>query len=91
MKSVRVSGTEHYAEEAPDLLKRYETISFAETHRSVMHLIPKDPCRVLDIGSGTGRDAAGFGELGHRVVAVEPVSAVTDERPPCITCVIASK
>ena len=72
MKSVRVSGTEHYAEEAPDLLKRYETISFAETHRSVMHLIPKDPCHVLDIGSGTGRDAAGFAELGHRVVAVEP-------------------
>jgi len=72
MKSVRVSGTEHYAEEAPDLLQRYETISFAETHRSVMRLIPKDPCRVLDIGSGTGRDAAGFAELGHRVVAVEP-------------------
>jgi SAM-dependent methyltransferase len=72
MKSVRVSGTEHYAKEAPDLLKRYETISFAETHRSVIHLIPKDPCRVLDIGSGTGRDAAGFAELGHRVVAVEP-------------------
>jgi len=72
MKSVRVSGTEHYAEEAPDLLKRYETISFGATHRSVMHLIPKDPCHVLDIGSGTGRDAAGFAELGHRVVAVEP-------------------
>src|SRR6266478_3857766 len=72
MKSVRVSGTEHYAEEAPDLLKRYETISFGATHRSVMRLIPKDPCRVLDIGAGTGRDAAGFAELGHRVVAVEP-------------------
>jgi SAM-dependent methyltransferase len=72
MKPTRVSGTEHYAEEAPDLLQRYETISFAETHRSVMHLIPKDPCHVLDIGAGTGRDAAGFAALGHRVVAVEP-------------------
>src|SRR5205085_4894628 len=37
-----------------------------------MHLIPKEPCRVLDIGAGTGRDAAGFAVLGHRVVAVEP-------------------
>src|SRR5882724_8251626 len=72
MKSVRVSGTEHYAEEALDLLKRYETISFGATHRSVMHLIPKDPCHVLDIGAGTGRDAAGFATLGHSVVAVEP-------------------
>jgi protein-L-isoaspartate O-methyltransferase len=74
MKPVRVSGTEHYAEEAPDLLQRYETISFADTHRSVMHLIPKDPCHVLDIGAGTGRDAAGFAALGYRVVAVEPTA-----------------
>jgi SAM-dependent methyltransferase len=72
MKPVRVSGTEHYAEEAPDLLQRYESISFTDTHRSVMHLIPKSPCHVLDIGAGTGRDAAGFAALGHRVVAVEP-------------------
>ena len=72
MKPLRVSGTEHYAEEAPDLLKRYESISFADTHRSVMHLIPSDPCHVLDIGAGTGRDAAGFAVVGHRVVAVEP-------------------
>jgi 2-polyprenyl-3-methyl-5-hydroxy-6-metoxy-1,4-benzoquinol methylase len=30
---------------------------------------------VLDIDAGTGRDAAGFAALGHRVLAVEP----TDE------------
>src|SRR5206468_6080041 len=74
VKPVRVSGTEHYAEEAPELLKRYESISFAETHRSVMHLIPDEPCDVLDIGAGTGRDAAGFAALGHRVIAVEPTA-----------------
>ena len=72
MKAVRVSGTENYAEEAPELLKRYESISFADAHRAVMHLIPTEPCRVLDIGAGTGRDAAGFAAMGHRVVAVEP-------------------
>src|SRR6266851_223881 len=72
MKPVQASGTEHYAEEAPDLLQRYESISFADTHRAVMHLIPNDPCRALDIGAGTGRDAAGFAAMGHRVVAVEP-------------------
>ena len=63
MKAVRVSGTENYAEEAPELLKRYERIPFADAQRSVMHLIPKQPCRVLDIGAGTGRDAAGFREF----------------------------
>ena len=61
MKAVRITGTENYAEEAPELLKRYESISFADQHRSVIHLIPTVPGRVLDIGAGTGRDAAGFG------------------------------
>jgi 2-polyprenyl-3-methyl-5-hydroxy-6-metoxy-1,4-benzoquinol methylase len=72
MKSVRVSGTEHYSEEAPDLLKRYESISFADAHRSGIHLFPIAAGRILDIGAGTGRDAAGFAAMGHRVVAVEP-------------------
>jgi 2-polyprenyl-3-methyl-5-hydroxy-6-metoxy-1,4-benzoquinol methylase len=75
MKAVRITGTENYAEEAPELLKRYESISFADQHRSVIHLIPTVPGRVLDIGAGTGRDAAGFAGLGHSVLAVEP----TDE------------
>jgi hypothetical protein len=43
MKTVRVSGTEDYAEEAPELLKRYESVSFADHHRSVIHLIPATP------------------------------------------------
>jgi len=72
MRAVRVSGTENYAKEAPELLKRYESISFADAHRLVMHLIPTAPSRALDIGAGTGRDAAGFAALGHSVVAVEP-------------------
>ena len=72
MKTVRISGTEHYAEEVPELLKRYESVSFADHHRSVIHLIPATPGRVLDIGAGTGRDAVGFVALGHTVAAVEP-------------------
>src|SRR5712671_6193292 len=69
---IRITGTENYAEEAPELLKRYESISFADQHRSVIHLIPTVPGRVLDIGAGTGRDAAGFAGLGHSVLAAEP-------------------
>jgi predicted RNA methylase len=76
MKVVRTSGTENYAEEAPELLNHYESISFADHHRSVMHLIPTVPGRVLDIGAGTGRDGAGLVGLGHSVVAVEPTEEV---------------
>lgn len=70
----RLSGTQGYAEEAEALLKQYQSIRFADVHRHVLHLFPTSPCRVLDIGAGTGRDAAGFAELGHNVVAVEPTA-----------------
>jgi predicted RNA methylase len=76
MKVARISGTENYAEEAPELLKCYESILFAEAHAPVLDLIPPALCRVLDIGAGTRHDAAGFVALGHSVVAVEP----TEER-----------
>src|SRR5260370_7526755 len=66
----RVSGTEGYAEVAEALLN--QRLSFTELHSPVLHLLPNAPCRVLDIGSGAGHDAASFAEMGHSVVAVEP-------------------
>ncbi|MFF9070110.1 class I SAM-dependent methyltransferase [Streptomyces sp. NPDC014891] len=50
----------------------YEQVTFDEVHRQVLHLIPTEPVRVLDIGAGTGRDAAALSARGHTVVAVEP-------------------
>lgn len=76
MDQAKVSGTEGYAEEAEDLLRRYESISAAETHKAVLHLIPAATSRILDIGAGTGRDAAWLAGMGHRVVAVEPTDAM---------------
>ena len=76
MTSVLVSGTEGYADEAEALFKQYESIPAADAHRAVLHLIPATPASVLDIGSGTGRDAAWFASRGHRVVAVEPTDAM---------------
>ena len=76
MTSIQISGTEGYADEAEDLFKRYEGIPAADAHRAVRHLMPAVPSRVLDIGSGTGRDAAWFASMGHRVVAVEPTDAM---------------
>lgn len=76
MTSALVSGTEGYAEEADELFRHYESIPVAHMHRFVLHLIPTAPCRVLDIGSGTGRDAAWFAACGHRVTAAEPSEAM---------------
>jgi SAM-dependent methyltransferase len=74
--SAPVSGTEGYADEAEELFRLYESIPAADAHRAVLHLIPALPAGVLDIGSGTGRDAAWLASLGHRVVAVEPTGAM---------------
>ena len=52
----RPGGTEGYSEEAEALVRQYESISFADLHREVLHLVPAEPGRVLDIGSGTGRE-----------------------------------
>jgi SAM-dependent methyltransferase len=71
-----VSGTEGYAEEADELFRIYESFPASDAHREVLHLMPAAPASVLDIGSGTGRDAAWFASLGHRVVAVEPTGAM---------------
>jgi methylase of polypeptide subunit release factors len=53
-----IAGTKGYAEEAEELVKRYESIPFVEKHQAVLHLLPSTPGNVLDIGAGTGADAA---------------------------------
>jgi len=73
-RAERVRGTEGYAETAAVVAERFERITFDDVHASVRHLIPVAPADVLDIGAGTGRDAAALAAMGHRVVAVEPTA-----------------
>lgn len=67
-------STAGYREEADRLAVQYEEVTFAEVHREMLHLLPAPPAGVLDIGAGTGRDAAALAALGHRVVAAEPTA-----------------
>ncbi|MFE1787180.1 class I SAM-dependent methyltransferase [Streptomyces sp. NPDC059525] len=69
-----VRGTAGYAEAAEALAIQYEAVTFDEVHCDVLTLIPTEPGRILDVGAGTGRDAAALAALGHRVVAVEPTA-----------------
>jgi SAM-dependent methyltransferase len=68
-----------YGQEAACLLQRYESIRFDDLHRDVMHLFPAPPARVLDIGAGTGRDAAALAKRGYRVAAAEPTAELREE------------
>lgn len=68
------SGTAGYAEAADALAVQYEEVAFGEVHRDVLQLVPSELGRILDVGAGTGRDAAALAARGHRVVAVEPTA-----------------
>ncbi|MGW4368020.1 class I SAM-dependent methyltransferase [Nocardia takedensis] len=67
-----LGSTSGYGEAANTLIDQYESVSFADVHRDVLHLFPAEPTAILDIGAGSGRDAAALAAQGHRVVAAEP-------------------
>lgn len=75
----QVIGTSGYAEDPEAYIAMADAISFDELHRSILHLIPDAPSRVLDIGSCSGRDAAAFASRGHVVIAVEPLQKFLEE------------
>ncbi|MFJ9148810.1 class I SAM-dependent methyltransferase [Streptomyces sp. NPDC102270] len=71
----RTTGVQaYYAESAERLGRVYESVSFEAVHGALLDLLPEAPARVLDIGAGTGRDAAALAGRGYTVDAVEPVA-----------------
>ncbi|MCP4089337.1 MAG: class I SAM-dependent methyltransferase [Gammaproteobacteria bacterium] len=63
---------ETYNQEAETLVEKYESKGFEEIHTTPLSFIPHKPSHILDIGAGSGRDAAYFAKQGHTVIAVEP-------------------
>ena len=64
--------TTWYDAHAEPLAERYESVSPARVHGWLKDLLPSAPATVLDVGTGSGRDAAWLAGRGHSVVAVEP-------------------
>lgn len=69
-----IPSTQGYAEQAAELIPQYEAVVFEAHHAAEMHLLPAAPSRILDVGAGTGADAAWFAAQGHQVLAVEPTA-----------------
>ena len=68
-----LTSTSGYAEQAAVLAGRYERVTFEAAFGTFLPYLPVPPCRVADIGAGTGRDAAWLSARGYDVTAVEPV------------------
>ncbi len=65
-----------YHVSAKALDQQYSSVSFENVHESWKEFWPKNPCSVLDIGAGNGRDARWFNQQQCDVVAVEPAAAL---------------
>jgi SAM-dependent methyltransferase len=63
-----------YAADSHALVPLFEALRSEEVLAPVLDLVPSTPAKTLDVGAGTGRDAAWLAKRGHRVLAVEPVS-----------------
>jgi 2-polyprenyl-3-methyl-5-hydroxy-6-metoxy-1,4-benzoquinol methylase len=62
-----------YAADAGELVRRFEALQTEVVLAPVMDLLPSRPGKTLDVGAGTGRDAAWLAGRGFDVLAVEPV------------------
>ena len=66
------SVIEIYQAHAATLRARYDSVDTGDVLVPVIDLLPP-ATDLLDVGAGSGRDAAWFAARGHRVTAAEPV------------------
>ncbi len=67
-----------YDEASRHFFETYEGLSFSEMHRSFARFLPPSGSLCLDVGAGSGRDAAALARRGYRVTAVEPSDGLRD-------------
>ena len=65
-----------YDANAEAVAARYEALASEDVHRWLLDLLPQRPAVILDVGAGSGRDAAWLAKEGYEVVAVDPSTAM---------------
>jgi SAM-dependent methyltransferase len=65
-----------YTDNAHEVCPRYDGLDPLVLNSWFVDDLPDHAARILDVGSGSGRDAAWMAGLGHRVTAVEPNDAM---------------
>ena len=65
--------------EAREAAARYEVVPATDVNHWLLDLLPQNKGCILDVGAGSGRDAAWLAAQGHDVVAVEPNPTMREE------------
>jgi protein-L-isoaspartate O-methyltransferase len=65
----------YYSKQAESLSAQYDNVSFTDVHSDWLRHLP-DKGWALDVGAGSGRDAAYLANKGLSVVAVEPTEGM---------------
>jgi SAM-dependent methyltransferase len=68
-----------YNVNAARLAELYESLPATKIHAQFANFLPLGPGLALDVGAGSGRDAAWLASLGYEVVAAEPAAAMRQE------------
>jgi SAM-dependent methyltransferase len=68
-----------YDANVAEVSRRYESVAAESVYAWLVDLLPKAPALMLDVGAGTGRDAAWLASCGLEVVAAEPSAAMRTE------------
>ncbi|HWU73047.1 MAG TPA: class I SAM-dependent methyltransferase [Sphingomonas sp.] len=69
---------DYAAATAGTFVARSEAVSSEKLLGPFLDMFPPPPARILDIGAGTGRDAAWLSQRGYLVTAVEPVAELRE-------------
>lgn len=68
--------TDPYSQQADRFFAQYQSVRFADVHRSWLGHLPSQPGFAMDVGAGSGRDAVALAEMGWDVLAVEPAAGL---------------
>lgn len=67
-----------YSRDAQRFFEQYQSLRFEDVHRNWLAYLPQQPGFALDIGAGSGRDAAALASRGWDVLAVEPAEGLRE-------------
>lgn len=68
---------DYFNDRAEELARQYNALDRAKVHADLLALLPEGRAlKVLDVGAGSGADAAMFADRGHEVMACEPADAL---------------